>query len=118
MAITVEDVIKGIKNSPHSFWLKVKKNKEGCWNWVGTVDKRTDNPIFKCKGRPYIAATRIAWALEYGYVGPKMFIHRSCDNSLCVRQDHLLISKKKRKTVKNNTRHFNKYQERTSNGAV
>lgn len=68
-----------------NFWNKVNKTA-GCWEW--TANKRKGYGLFRV-GNKVVSAHRLAYELEYGvYEGQVL---HSCDNTICVRPDHLFL---------------------------
>lgn len=71
------------------FNSKIQKTN-GCFFWLGNKDKRTNRAMYKNRN-----AATIAWEifnkeeLEKG-----MIVKQICENKLCVRGDHLEISRK------------------------
>jgi 5-methylcytosine-specific restriction endonuclease McrA len=72
------------KTPEEKFWSKVKKT-EKCWEWKGRLSNGYG--YFKYKGKRY-QAHRLSFYLTHGYLSDLMVLH-SCDNSDCVRPEHL-----------------------------
>jgi len=89
------------------FWAKVHKT-DGCWLWIGWNNGSTNDPNRKWpygqmkirvdgvwKNQP---AHRICWELHYGKIPDGLCVLHKCDNTLCVRPNHLFLG-----TLKQNT---------------
>lgn len=66
------------------FWKKVLKTNS-CWVWTG-AKQRSGHGAFNTGDRT-VGATHVAWFLQTGH-WPKQINHH-CDNSSCVRFEHL-----------------------------
>lgn len=75
----------GNKTSEERFWEKVEKT-EGCWLWGASSDGRYG--LFKA-GNKITRAHRWIFVCLNGPIPEGLVVRHKCDNSLCVRPDHL-----------------------------
>lgn len=68
------------------FMSKVKKNKNGCWDWCGHI--RADYGGFFMDGKNKYAH-RVAYALFVEPIPEDGYVHHRCSNKLCVNPKHL-----------------------------
>ena len=79
------------------FWAKVDKS-DGCWNWTGAKSSGGYGSI-NISGAIKIAH-RVSWSMVNGPIpsgdhhGTMCILHK-CDNTLCVRPDHLVLGTQK-----------------------
>jgi hypothetical protein len=70
------------------FWGKVQMSS-GCWIWEGAKDAHGYG-LFSL-GDKNARAHRIAYRLTKGAIPEGMVIRHTCDNTSCVRPEHLLL---------------------------
>lgn len=63
----------------------------GCWNWTGRTDPRIGYGCLErfFKGKKYILAHRLAYALMVGDIPENFTIDHLCRNRRCVNPAHL-----------------------------
>ena len=70
------------------FWRKVK-TADGCWEWQGSTNGRYGEIRLGVGRKVY--AHRYAFELAYYAVPDGMVVMHICDNTRCVRPDHLTL---------------------------
>jgi hypothetical protein len=83
------------------FWAKVDiETDQPCWIWTGLTNAGTKNnrkwPYGQMRVKVgdrwrLVAAHRLAWQFERGAIPPGLWVLHRCDNTLCVRPDHLFL---------------------------
>lgn len=75
-----------------AFWLNVKTQADGCWEWQGArqLNGKPNEHGYGAvwDGERVVGAHRLAWRLIFGAYPSGHVLHR-CDNPPCVRPDHL-----------------------------
>lgn len=83
----------GAKHAPlaERFWRYVKKT-DTCWLWVGAKGGGGRYGSIHLDDHPYksMLAHRASWLIHFGDTGKHCILHR-CDNTFCVRPDHLFL---------------------------
>jgi len=81
------------------FWSKVRKGPD-CWLWTGARKQRADRRQREWYGQfattvngkqVNVGAHRYAWELEHGPIPEGKSCLHHCDDSICVRVEHLYI---------------------------
>lgn len=69
------------------FWSKVDTG-DGCWEWTGNTNGRYGT--LSVKGKPFLAH-RFSAMLHFGMFDRRHVVMHTCDNTRCVRPEHLRL---------------------------
>jgi len=96
-----------VKTLEDRFWAKVRKT-DGCWLWIGTNNGSGHDPQRKwpfgqirvsIDGKwKHKGAHIVSWILHNGPIPDELWVLHHCDNTLCVRPDHLFLGTAKKNT--------------------
>lgn len=74
-----------------NFWKKIRKSKDGCWNWERAVNRKGYGVAW-FRGK-VIPSHRLAWIIKNGEIEESHSIFRKCKNDLCCNPSHLFCDK-------------------------
>jgi hypothetical protein len=70
------------------FWQFVEESENGCWEWLGQIDKRHGYGFYRANG-VNLRAHRVSYTLLLGAIPNALTIDHVCRNRRCVNPDHL-----------------------------
>lgn len=77
------------------FWSRVEKT-DGCWIWTGATNRSGSHPYgvmgwWDDNTKVTRTVHRMSYELAHGPIPSGQVVRHSCNNTLCVRPDHLLL---------------------------
>ncbi len=83
-------ILLGETSWQHRFWLKVKKQSFGCWEWSGSLSHGYGQFEVRASGsRKNLKAHRVSYLLANGSIPSDLPLDHLCRNRACVNPSHL-----------------------------
>jgi hypothetical protein len=78
-------------NIEYRIMLKVRKQDNGCWNWIGCIKKKDGRPIFATNKFGEQSVRRWLWEIKNGKIPKDKAVINVCENNICVNPDHHIV---------------------------